>query len=98
MKRIVITFIIIIAILSGVPEAFRQYRAVRDSGADWLKTKMFEGFINTAEGSTLRQTRPRCEPTVSVVRNGEIKGTNQKFADLQIIGKFTLGASSYVVE
>jgi hypothetical protein len=98
MKRIVIAFIIIFAILSGVPEAFRQYRAVRDSGADWLKTKMFEGFIHSAEGSALQQSCPRCEPTTSVVRNGEIKGTNQELADLQIIGKINLGASSYVFE
>ena len=98
MKRIVIAFIIIIAILSGVPEVFRQYRAVRDSGADWLKTKMFEGFINSAEGSTLRQTRPRCEPAVSVVRNGESKGTNRRLPDPQGIGKINLGASIYVVE
>jgi hypothetical protein len=94
MKRVLIAFIIIFAILSGVPEAFRQYRSMRDTGADWLRTMMFEGFMNSAEGATVRPSRQRCEPTLSAARQSADDGSN----DLQLIGGINLGASNYVVK
>lgn len=94
MKRSIITFIIILAILSGMPEAIRQYRALRSSSAEWIKSRMFEGLMNSADGSEIHREPRRCEPALSV---NEETVNDQTEPASPLIGRINIGANFYVI-
>lgn len=92
MKRSLLTVIIIIAILSGLPGVFRQLRVARESGADWLRAQMFEGIINSADASHSQPERKRCEPDANDRAISNETTVDRRAAEFQLIGKINLGA------
>lgn len=94
MKRSITTFIIILAILSGMPEAIRQYRVLRSSSAEWIKSKMFEGLMNSADGSESRPEPKRCEPALSV-NEGTV--SDEAEPEPRLLGRINIGANFYVI-
>ncbi|MEO6391043.1 MAG: hypothetical protein ABIP75_04270 [Pyrinomonadaceae bacterium] len=94
MKRSIITFIIIVAILSGLPEAIRQYRVWRNYSAEWIKSSLFEGLMNSAEGSEIRREPKRCMPVLSV-NEGAV--TEVPEPEPRLLGRINIGANFYVI-
>lgn len=92
MKRNLSAVIIIIAILSGMPEAMRQFRTVSQSGAAWLKGKMFEDIINSADLNQSHPESKRCESGANGPITPRQVSDAGPAADLQLIGKINLGA------
>jgi hypothetical protein len=88
MKRSLLAVIIIIAILTGMPEALRQFRMVRESGSAWLKGKMFEGIVNSADLNQRQPEQKRCEPDAG----GQTESTDRHASEFLLIGKINLGA------
>ena len=92
MKRSLVAVIITIAILSGMPEALRQFRMVRASGSAWLKGKMFEGIINSADVNQSQPERKRCEPDADGRAESTEHSVDRHAAEFLLIGKINLGA------